>query len=90
MTEVPDPPDEGVTTITEGSFEETYRIDAESAGDFLVQLGEQLRADDELVVSGDGWEIPFPFEEPVTLEVEFDGDGNPELDVELELAAQRR
>lgn len=90
MADAPDPPDEGVTRITDGHFEETYRIDAQSAGEFLVQLGEQLKTDDELVVSGDGWEIPFPFAEPVTLEVEFEGNGDRELDVELELASTRR
>ena len=84
MADSPDSP-EGETTITDGHFDEEYRIDAETAGAFLVQLGEQLQADDELVVSGDGWEIPFPFVEPVTLEVEFDGEGDPELDVEVEL-----
>jgi len=73
-------------TITAGrKFEQEYRLDASEAGAFLVDLGEQLRNDDELTISDEEWELPFAFGEPVALEIDYDGVGEPELEIELEL-----
>jgi amphi-Trp domain-containing protein len=78
--------DEERTTIRTGrEFEEEYRLSSSEAGQFLVNLGEQLRDDDELTLVEDEWELPFAFGEPVELEVDFDGVGEPELEIELEL-----
>lgn len=88
MAEVPAPDDEEEsepTTITDGFFEEEFEVDAAEAGEFLVGLGEQLRDDEEVLVTGEGWEIPFAFAETVELEVEFEGEGDPELEIEVEL-----
>lgn len=38
----------------------------------------------------DEWELPFAFGEPVTLEIDFEGVGEPELEIELELPGRRR
>jgi amphi-Trp domain-containing protein len=77
---------EGRTTIRTGrEFEQEYRLDASEAGEFLIRLGEQLRDEDELTIVGDEWELPFAFGEPVELEIDFDGVGDPELEIELEL-----
>jgi amphi-Trp domain-containing protein len=74
------------TTIRSGrEFEQEYRLDAREAGEFLIELGEQLRDGDELTIVADEWELPFAFGEPVELEIDFDGVGEPELDIELEL-----
>jgi len=74
------------TVIRSGrEFEQEYRLSATEAGRFLIGLGEQLRDDDDLTVVGDGWELPFAFGEPVELEVDYDGVGDPELEIELEL-----
>jgi amphi-Trp domain-containing protein len=74
------------TVIRSGrEFETEYRLDASEAGEFLISLGERLRDSDELTVVGDEWELPFAFGEPVELEVDFDGVGEPELEFELEL-----
>ncbi|QFU81661.1 amphi-Trp domain-containing protein [Natronorubrum aibiense] len=74
------------TTIRQGrKFEQEFRLDAAEAGAFLIKLGEQLRENDELTISTDEWELPFAFGEPVGLEVDFDGVGEPELELELEL-----
>lgn len=91
MAEVPAPDDEGSesTTITDGYFEEEYDLDAATAGEFLINLGEQLRDGDEVLVTGDGWEIPFAFADTVELEVEFEGEGEPELEIEVELEGRR-
>jgi amphi-Trp domain-containing protein len=79
-------PDEGRTTIRAGrEFEREYRLDASEAGEFLIDLGEQLRDDEELTVVDDEWELPFAFGEPVELEIDFEGVGEPELEIELEL-----
>jgi amphi-Trp domain-containing protein len=75
-----------LTTIRTGrEFEQEYRLDASEAGTFLIELGEQLRDGDELTVVGDEWELPFAFGEPVELAVDFDGVGEPELEIEIEL-----
>ena len=78
--------DDDRTTIRSGrEFEVDYRLDASEAGEFLIQLGEQLRDDDELTIVADEWELPFAFGEPVELGLDFDGVGEPELEIELEL-----
>ena len=74
------------TTIRTGrDFEQEYRLDASEAGSFLVELGEQLRDGDELTIETDEWELPFAFGEPVELEIDFEGVGEPSLEIELEL-----
>jgi amphi-Trp domain-containing protein len=78
--------DDERTTIRSGrEFEEEYRLDASEAGAFLVNLGEQLRDGEDLTIVDDEWELPFAFGEPVSLEVDYDGVGEPELEIELEL-----
>jgi amphi-Trp domain-containing protein len=66
-------------------FEQEYRLDASEAGEFLIKLGEQLRDEDELTITTDEWELPFAFGEPVELEIDFEGVGEPELEIELAL-----
>ncbi|ELZ78460.1 amphi-Trp domain-containing protein [Haloferax larsenii] len=74
------------TIIRSGrEFEQEYRLDATEAGEFLIRLGEQLRDDDELRIVDEKWELPFAFGEPIELEIDFDGVGDPELEIELEL-----
>lgn len=87
MPEVPEETeqDQTVRTITDGYFEEEYYVSAENAGEFLIELGEQLRDGDEITISDDEWELPFAFGEPVELDIEFEGDGEPELEIEVEL-----
>lgn len=77
--------DERTTIRTGREFEQGYRLDASEAGEFLITLGEQLRDGDELTIVDDEWELPFAFGEPVGLEIDFDGVGEPELEIELEL-----
>jgi amphi-Trp domain-containing protein len=77
--------DERTTIRTGREFEQEYRLDASEAGAFLIDLGEQLRDDDELRIVDEEWELPFAFGEPVELEIDFEGVGEPELEIELEL-----
>ncbi|MFB6206993.1 MAG: amphi-Trp domain-containing protein [Haloglomus sp.] len=81
------------TVIRQGrDFEQEYRLRAADAGEFLVRLGEQLQADEELTVvdeSGDeAWELPFAFGGPVRLELDYEGMGEPELEIEVEIPAR--
>ncbi|MFC7130773.1 amphi-Trp domain-containing protein [Haloferax chudinovii] len=71
--------------ITDGVFEQEFYLSKEQAGEFLIQLGEQLRDGTELTLSTEDWELPFRFDEPVEVEVEFLGHGDRELEIELEL-----
>lgn len=74
------------TTIRAGrDFEREYRLDAAEAGQFLIDLGEQLRDGDELTLTAEEWDLPFAFGEPVGLEVDYEGVGDPTLEVEIEL-----
>jgi amphi-Trp domain-containing protein len=76
------------TIIKRGrEFEREYRLSAAEAGAFLIEVGEQLRdgEDEELTIVEEEWELPFAFGEPVGLEIDFDGVGDPELEIELEL-----
>ena len=74
-----------VETVTDGYFEKEYHVSAADAGEFLIELGEQLTDGDEVTITGDGYELPFAFAEPVELEIEFEGGGEPELEIEVEL-----
>ncbi|WP_247729239.1 amphi-Trp domain-containing protein [Halovivax limisalsi] len=77
---------DGPTTIRPGrNFEREYRLTASDAGEFLIELGEQLRDEDTVTLVGDEWELPFDFGEPIELEIEFDGVEDPELEIEMEL-----
>jgi len=79
-------PDTERSVIRAGrDFEQAYRLDASEAGDFLVAIGEQLRDGDELTIVEDEWELPFAFGEPVELELDFEGMGEPSLEIEIEL-----
>jgi amphi-Trp domain-containing protein len=80
-----EPENERTLIRTGREFEQEYRLDASEAGQFLIEVGEQLRDGDELRFVEDEWELPFAFGEPVELEIDFDGVGDPELEVELEL-----
>ena len=74
------------TVIRSGrEFEQEYRLRASEAGQFLIDLGKQLRDDDELNIVDDEWELPFAFGEPVELEIDYDGVGDSELEIEVEL-----
>ncbi|WP_435157157.1 amphi-Trp domain-containing protein [Haladaptatus sp. DFWS20] len=76
--------DDDRTTIRTGrDFEQEYRLSASEVGQFLIKLGEQLRDDVELTVLTDEWELPFAFGEPVELEIDFSGVGEPELEIEV-------
>jgi amphi-Trp domain-containing protein len=74
------------TVIRSGrDYEQEYRLSAEQAGTFLVAIGEQLQDGDDLTIVDEEWELPFAFGEPVGLEIDYEGVGEPELEIEVEL-----
>jgi len=44
-----------------GEFEREYRLDANEAGTFPIDPGEQLRDGEELTLVGDGWGLALAF-----------------------------
>jgi amphi-Trp domain-containing protein len=66
-------------------FEEAYRLDANATGEFLVHLGEQLKDGGDLTLKTEEWKLPFAFGQPIDLEVDYDGVGDPELEIEVTL-----
>lgn len=75
--------------ITNGEFEQERQVSAEQAGQFLVDLGEQLQSGTELTLGDEEWELPVSIQEPVELDIEFEGYEN-ELEVELEMDVETR
>lgn len=71
-------------------FEQEFRLDTDAAGAFLEKLGKQLQDGDRLTISTDEWELPFEFGEPVELEVDFGGVGEPVLEIEVEIPGRSR
>ena len=71
--------------LSEEFFEEELYLSKDQAGKFLIELGEQLKEGNEITLSREDWELPFTFDEPVELEIEFSGNTESELEIELEL-----
>jgi len=77
------------TTVRTGrNFEQSYRLAAAEAGEFLIAVGEQLRDGEELTLADEEWELPFAFGEPVEIEIDFEGMDDPELELEVEIPGQ--
>lgn len=85
MTETP--ADDDSTIRTGDHFEQEYHVTAAEAGEFLIAVGECLRAGDDVSLSGDDWTLEFAYRDSVELWVEHVGGDDPELELELELSA---
>ena len=83
---VPAEEEPAIETITDGYFEKEYYTTTEDISEFLIDLGEQFKNDDKLTITGENWELPFLFSELVKLGIEFEGDREPELEIEVELS----
>jgi amphi-Trp domain-containing protein len=78
--------DDERTVIRQGrDFEQEYRLTAEDASEFLGSLADQLGDGDELTITDEEWELPFAFGEPVELEVDYEGVGQPTLEIEVQI-----
>lgn len=72
------------TTITDGFFEREVYLSGADTASFLRTLADAIDDGDELLVSGDDWEIPFEYGEPIEIEIEFSSHSGRELEIELE------
>lgn len=72
------------TTITDGFFEREVYLSGGDTAAFLRTLADAIEDGNELLVSGDDWEIPFTFAEPIEVEIEFSNRSERELEIELE------
>lgn len=76
--------DDGKRRITEGYFEREVRLSRSATAAFLRDLADQIESEPRLTISTEEWEIPFEFQEPIEVEVEFVGERHGQLEVELE------
>jgi amphi-Trp domain-containing protein len=83
MADLPDAND-GPRTVTDGYFEREVRLSRESTAAFLRDLADQIESEPRLTISTDEWKIPFEFDEPIEVEVEFVGETHRQLELELE------
>ncbi|MGA9399923.1 amphi-Trp domain-containing protein [Haladaptatus sp.] len=70
--------------VTDGFFEREVQLSREQTATFLRELADQIEAGTKLTVSTSDWEIPFEYDEPIEVEVEFTGGREDELEIELE------
>lgn len=77
------------TIITDGFFEREVYLSREETAAFLRNLADAIEDDTKLTVSGDDWEIPFEYREPIELEVEFTKRRFRELEIEVEFEEPR-
>lgn len=85
-------PDKGTNerkTITSGFFEREIRLSSDETAAFLRTLADSIESDTRLTVSGNDWEIPFEYREPIEVEVEFSKQREGELEIEVEFAEAR-
>lgn len=85
-------PDEGTNerrTVTSGFFEREIRLSGSETAAFLRNLADAIENDTQLTVSGNDWEIPFEYREPIEVEVEFSKQREGELEIEVEFDEAR-
>ncbi|WP_338740329.1 amphi-Trp domain-containing protein [Haloplanus salilacus] len=88
MANVPTEDTTGTDPDPDDYFEEEYDVTAAEAGEFLVELGEQLQSGEgDLTITGGDWELDFAYGDAVELEVEYVSGPDGELEVEVELSA---
>lgn len=92
MGENIDFPDKGTDhrkTITSGFFEREVHLSRGETAAFLRHLADGIEDDTQLTVSGEDWEIPFAYREPIEVEVEFSKKREGELEIEVEFSEAR-
>jgi amphi-Trp domain-containing protein len=71
-------------TVTDGFFEREVYLSREETADFLRNLANQIESERQITVSSEKWEIPFEYESPIEVEVEFAEGHQTELEIEFE------
>lgn len=78
-------PDGG--TAPDDYFERELYLGREETAAMLRDVAGSLEAGTDLTVSGDGWEFPFSYREPIEIEVEYSPGPEAELELEFEFTA---
>lgn len=84
MADLPVDDERERSVVRDGYFEREISLSREDAARFLEELAEQVGEGHELSVESDEWRIPFEFDEPIEIEVEFSGGDRTELEIEIE------
>lgn len=71
-------------TVTNGFFEREIYLSGGETATFLHDLADAIGNDTHLTVSGEDWEIPFDYREPIEVEIEFSKQREGELEIEVE------
>ena len=74
----------GTEVITDGFFEREVYLSGSETAALLRTLADALEEGEGLTISGDDWEIPFEYADPIEVEVEFSNRSGRELEIELE------
>jgi len=80
----PDDEERDRQTVTDGFFEREVYLSREETAAFLRDVADSLEEGADLTISGDEWEIPFQYREPIEVEVEFTSRRERELEIEIE------
>ena len=75
--------------MTDGYFEREVDFSRESTARFLRELADQIDDGTELTISGNDWQIPFEYREPIEVEVELTSHHEKELEIEIEFEESR-
>jgi amphi-Trp domain-containing protein len=89
MANVPNDNTSHSTEVTEGYFEREVDLSRGSTATFLRDLADQIDDGSELTISGDDWQIPFEYREPIEVEVELTSHHEKELEIEIEFEESR-
>lgn len=74
------------TVSTDEFFEREVYLSRQETASFLRDVAGALERGDELTFSGDDWELPFSYREPIEIEIEFTDRNERELELELEFS----
>ncbi|RKD94828.1 amphi-Trp domain-containing protein [Halopiger aswanensis] len=83
---IPEDRDRDRRTITDGFFEREVYLSRTETAAFLRDLADQLESDTRVTITGDDWEIPFEYRDPIEVEIEFTAQRERELELELEFS----
>lgn len=81
---LPSDAESGPRTVTDGFFEREVYLSRDDLATFLRDLAAQVESETTVTIATDEWEIPFEYEGPVEVEVEFSSQRFKELEIELE------
>lgn len=71
------------TDTTDEYFEQDVRLSRELTVRFLREIANQIEDGTALTITGDDWEIPFEYREPVEIQVELTTQHRRELEIKF-------